>query len=108
MRALSRRERAPAGRPSATPPASSKIVGEIVHGEMVGEMAHLHRASRAAPRVRALRDSELVRLDRPAFERLIARYPQALMALTRLDDQPPPQRPERHAARESPASHSSR
>ena len=60
-----------------------KVVGEIVRGEIVGEMAIFTGEPRSA-RVRALRDSELVSLDRPAFEQLIARHPQMLMSLTRL------------------------
>lgn len=60
-----------------------KIVGEIARGEIVGEMAILTGEPRSA-RVRALRDSQLVCLDRPAFEQLIVRHPQMSMALTRL------------------------
>jgi CRP-like cAMP-binding protein/predicted acylesterase/phospholipase RssA len=60
-----------------------KVVGEILRGEIVGEMAIVTGEPRSA-RVRALRDSELVSLHRSAFERLIARHPQMLMALTRL------------------------
>ena len=60
-----------------------QIVGEIVRGEMVGEMTIFTGEPRSA-RIRALRDSELVSLDRPAFEQLIARHPEMLMALTRL------------------------
>jgi len=59
------------------------VAGEIVRGEMVGEMAVFTGEPRSAL-VRALRDSELVSLDRAAFERLIAKYPQMLLALTRL------------------------
>jgi predicted acylesterase/phospholipase RssA/CRP-like cAMP-binding protein len=64
------------------PNGADKVVGEIAHGEMVGEMALFTGEPRNAT-VRALRDSTLVRLDQAAFERLIARNPQALMALTR-------------------------
>jgi lysophospholipid hydrolase len=60
-----------------------RVVGEIARGEVVGEMALFTGEPRSA-RVRALRDSELVSLDRPAFERLIAGRPQTLLGLTRL------------------------
>lgn len=60
-----------------------KMVGEVVRGEMVGEMAIFTSEPRSA-RVRALRDSELVSLDRAALGRLIDAHPQMLMALTRL------------------------
>ncbi len=65
------------------PAGIETIVGEIVRGEIVGEMAILTGETRSA-RVRAQRDSELVSLARPAFERLVARYPQLLLSLTRL------------------------
>ena len=61
----------------------ARILGEIGRGEIIGEMAILTGEPRSA-RVRALRDSELVSLDRQAFDRLVVRYPQMLMALTRL------------------------
>jgi NTE family protein len=61
----------------------ARILGEIGRGEIIGEMAILTGEPRSA-RVRALRDSELVSLDREAFDRLVVRYPQMLMALTRL------------------------
>src|SRR5262245_42795420 len=61
----------------------TKIVGEVGRGEVVGEMAILTGEPRSA-RVRALRDSELVFLDRAAFERLITRHPELLLSLTRL------------------------
>jgi predicted acylesterase/phospholipase RssA/CRP-like cAMP-binding protein len=60
-----------------------RVVGEIARGEVVGEMAIFTGEPRSA-RVRALRDSELVSLDRPAFEQLIAGRPQTLLGLTRL------------------------
>jgi len=60
-----------------------KTVGEIQRGETVGEMAIFTGEARSAT-VDAVRDSDLVRLDRPAFERLISARPQALLTLTRL------------------------
>src|SRR5262249_52131573 len=44
-----------------------RMVGEIARGEVVGEMAIFTGEPRSA-RVRALRDSELISLDRPAFD----------------------------------------
>ncbi|MEO5742004.1 MAG: cyclic nucleotide-binding domain-containing protein, partial [Vicinamibacterales bacterium] len=60
-----------------------RAVGEIRPGETVGEMAIFTGEPRSA-RVIALRDSDLLMLDRSALDRLIAIYPQALMALTKL------------------------
>src|SRR5207249_3601922 len=60
-----------------------KTVGEIQRGETVGEMAIFTGEARSAT-IDAVRDSDLVRLDRPAFERLISARPQALLTLTRL------------------------
>jgi len=58
-------------------------VGEIGRGEMAGEMALLEHAPRSAT-VYAVRDSQLVRFSRAAFETLLVRYPSAalLVALT--------------------------
>src|SRR5262249_54855251 len=58
-------------------------VGEIAPGEVVGEMSIFTGEARSA-RVRALRASSLVSLNRAAFERLIARRPEMLVELTRL------------------------
>src|SRR5438034_7623884 len=57
-------------------------VGEIGSGDSVGEMAVLTDEPRSAT-VRALRDSELVRLSRETFDQLLRRYPGAMMAVTR-------------------------
>jgi len=62
---------------------AEKTVGEVQHGEAVGEMAIFTNEPRSAT-VRALRDSALVALDRAACEQLVVKYPQTLMALTRL------------------------
>lgn len=52
-------------------------------GESVGEISLLGGHARTRS-VRALRDSELLRLDRATFERLVARHPQAMLEITRL------------------------
>jgi NTE family protein len=57
-------------------------VGLIAAGECVGEAGLIANAPRNAS-VYALRDSELLRLPRAAFERLLTRHPQAMLDLTR-------------------------
>jgi CRP-like cAMP-binding protein len=51
-------------------------MGEVGRAELVGEMALLDDAPRTAT-VYAVRDSQLVRFSRAAFETLLARYPSA-------------------------------
>jgi predicted acylesterase/phospholipase RssA/CRP-like cAMP-binding protein len=51
-------------------------VGEVGRSELVGEMALLDDAPRAAT-VYAVRDSQLVRFSRAAFEEVLRRYPSA-------------------------------
>jgi len=51
-------------------------------GESVGEISLLGGETRERM-VRALRDSELLRLDRAAFERVLAMHPQALLGVAR-------------------------
>jgi lysophospholipid hydrolase len=62
---------------------TARVVGEVRPGETVGEMALFTGEPRSA-RVVAMRDSDLVMFERSAFDRLMAAYPQALMALTKL------------------------
>jgi lysophospholipid hydrolase len=57
-------------------------VGEIGAGECVGEMALLSEAPRSAT-VRAVRDSELLRLPKPTFEQLVVARPEAMLRLAR-------------------------
>lgn len=59
-----------------------EIIGEIGRGEVVGEMAILTGEPRSAT-VRAIRDSELVKLSREAFERVIASNPLAMTLIAR-------------------------
>jgi predicted acylesterase/phospholipase RssA/CRP-like cAMP-binding protein len=58
-------------------------LGEIVPGELVGEMAMLSSEPRSAT-VRALRTSEVVELTREAFERLCSRHPELMRRLASL------------------------
>jgi NTE family protein len=59
-----------------------QILAEIHHGNIVGEMALLTDEPRSAT-VRALRQTDIVRLHHSAFENLIESHPEALMSITR-------------------------
>lgn len=65
------------------PGGSERMLAEIGRGESVGEMALLGDGLRSAT-VYAVRDSELARLSREAFERLMARYPTAMFQIARI------------------------
>lgn len=58
-------------------------IGQIVAGDTVGETGLITGKARSAS-IRALRDSELLRLDRTVFEQLAQRDPHALVAMARL------------------------
>lgn len=60
-----------------------QVIGEIIRGETVGEMAIFTGDPRSATIV-ALRDSVLVKLSQTAFEQVIAAYPAVSMNVTRL------------------------
>jgi NTE family protein/lysophospholipid hydrolase len=59
------------------------VVGEVSRGESVGEMALLTGESRSAT-VRAIRDTELLRLSQAGFDRLVEKHPQTMRQLARL------------------------
>ncbi len=59
-----------------------RMVREMARGQIIGEMALFADAPRSATVV-AIRDSVLVRLDKPAFDHLLACSVQASIALTR-------------------------
>lgn len=59
------------------------LVGHIAAGEIAGEMALISGRSRTAT-VIALRDSELGRLSRAAFERVMRLHPQGLLRVAQL------------------------
>jgi predicted acylesterase/phospholipase RssA/CRP-like cAMP-binding protein len=61
---------------------SEQAIGEVGRGETVGEMALLTDDPRSAT-VFAVRDTELARLPRDGFLRLVDRHPRFLMGLTR-------------------------
>src|SRR6266581_502476 len=58
-------------------------VAQIGVGETVGEMGLIAGTPRSAT-VAALRDSQLVRLDKPAYDKLIAAHPGAMLQLVQL------------------------
>ena len=60
-----------------------KLLGEIMRGETVGEMAVIANEARSAS-VTAIRDSVLVRLTRTVFEDTLRAYPNVAMNITRL------------------------
>ncbi len=61
---------------------STMLMHQIGPGECVGEMSLLSGKSHRFT-VKALRDSELLRLDRQAFETLINRHPGAMLTVAR-------------------------
>lgn len=65
------------------PEGAERPLAEVGRGESVGEMALLGDGVRSAT-VYAVRDSELARLSREAFDRLMARHPTAMMQIARL------------------------
>jgi NTE family protein len=62
---------------------SPRLVGRIFAGETVGEMALMSGNPRNAT-VIALRDTELARLPRIGFEKLMLRHPMGLLSLSQL------------------------
>ncbi len=61
---------------------TERMVREMARGQVIGEMALYTDEPRSATVV-AIRDSVLVRLSKPAFERLLVASPQLSVALTR-------------------------
>ncbi len=57
-------------------------IGEVSRGEVVGEMAVLTGEPRSA-NVRAIRDSQLVKFSKEAFERVVGTNPKAMMLIAR-------------------------
>ena len=68
---------------SATSDGREEVIREMGRGENFGELALLTDDPRAAT-VRALRDTELLALGRPAFEELLASEPATALSLTRI------------------------
>ncbi|HET7844021.1 MAG TPA: patatin-like phospholipase family protein, partial [Xanthomonadales bacterium] len=65
------------------PGNDARVIGQVVAGETVGETGLLTASPRSAT-IRALRDCELLRLDRTAFDQLALREPAALVAMARI------------------------
>ena len=61
----------------------NRMVGRVLAGDTVGEMGLISGRARTA-RVVALRDSELARLSRNAFDRVFGHHPQAMLRIARL------------------------
>jgi len=57
-----------------------RLMGEVVSGETVGELSLLSDEPRSAS-IRAIRDSVLIRIDRPAFSHLARTHPALVMKL---------------------------
>jgi NTE family protein len=66
-----------------TPDGHRRLVGRIASGETVGEMGLITGNPRSATIV-ALRDTELGRLSRSAFEQLMLSHPQGLLRISQL------------------------
>jgi NTE family protein len=66
-----------------TPDGRPYLAGRIAAGETVGEMALISGHPRTAT-VRALRDTEIGRFSREAFERLLLDHPQAMLRVAQL------------------------
>ncbi|MDP3177111.1 MAG: cyclic nucleotide-binding and patatin-like phospholipase domain-containing protein, partial [Spirochaetaceae bacterium] len=64
-------------------PGQERIIASISRGEIVGEMAILSGETRTAT-VRAIRDSDLVRLTKAGFEEIYEAYPGVSMAILRI------------------------
>jgi NTE family protein len=62
---------------------SARPLGCVAPGECVGEIGLITQSPRSAT-VAALRDSELLRLPRDAFEKLIAMHPAAMLSMARV------------------------
>jgi NTE family protein len=63
--------------------AARRMVGRVLAGDTVGEMGLISGRARTAAVV-ALRDTELARLSRTAFDRVFGHYPQAMLRIARL------------------------
>ena len=59
------------------------LVSRVVAGETVGEMGILDGGLRSAT-VQALRDTELLRLDKSSCERLVEQYPRSMLSIVSL------------------------
>ncbi|HSZ14142.1 MAG TPA: DHA2 family efflux MFS transporter permease subunit [Solirubrobacteraceae bacterium] len=65
------------------PDSPPVTINTLTRGAVLGELALLSHSARSAS-VRALRDSELLRIDRAGFDSLLRREPQLALSLTRV------------------------
>jgi NTE family protein len=63
--------------------AEQQTVNELTRGAVLGELALLSDAGRRSASVRALRDSELIAIERARFEALLRSEPELALGLTR-------------------------
>ncbi len=68
---------------AADAPGAERTIGSISRGEIVGEMAILSGDKRMAT-VRAVRDSDLVRLSKAEFDQISRAYPAVSLAIMRI------------------------
>jgi NTE family protein/lysophospholipid hydrolase len=66
------------------PDGNEVVIGEVGRGEVVGEMALLIDEPRSAT-IRAVRDSDLLRLSKEVFDRFIEKHPVALKQIARVN-----------------------
>ncbi len=66
-----------------TPNGPPKIIGEVTRGESVGEMALFTGDPRSAT-IYSLRDSILLRINKPTFDLLIRKFPTCAVELSKL------------------------
>jgi len=66
-----------------TPDGHTRLIGRVMAGETVGEMALISGKPRTAT-VLALRDTELGRFSKRAFETLLLDHPQAMLRIAQL------------------------
>ena len=63
--------------------ADSRVLNEMTRGESIGEIALLTGEPRTAS-VIAVRDSDLVRVSRQAFDEIVAKYPAVMQTIARI------------------------
>ncbi|HKB83268.1 MAG TPA: cyclic nucleotide-binding and patatin-like phospholipase domain-containing protein [Burkholderiales bacterium] len=60
-----------------------RVLSEMTRGESIGEIALLTGEARTATVV-AIRDSDLVRISRQAFDEIVAKYPRVMQTIARI------------------------
>jgi len=60
-----------------------RVLAEIARGECIGEIGIITGNARTAS-IQAVRDCELVKLSRQAFENIAVKYPQVILALSKI------------------------